>query len=71
MEKIEFDTIDQKNIVIHEQEILEKIQNLGISDDEQQLHALREARMIYENAIDNNMTLKQATMEIDFALVDF
>ena len=53
--------------MIYEQEVLEKIQNLATSNDEQQIHALREARMIY----DNNMTLKQANIEIDFALVDF
>ena len=58
-------------MVIHEKEILEKIQSLGISDDEQQLHALREARMIYENAGVNKLTLDQANTEVDFALADF
>ena len=62
-ENIEFDTIDQiaKEYCDSWTRSTGKIQNLGISDDEQQLHDIREARMIY----DNNMTLKQVNIEID------
>ena len=48
--------------------IYQKIQDNGISDDEQQMYALREARMIYENALVNKYTLAQATNEVDATL---
>ena len=65
------DTIDQKNITIDEGDIMEKIMNYGILEHAQTLHALNQAKLIYQNALVNNQTLEEVQTQVETALQSF